>query len=305
MLQRLSPKLYFDFKDIKNTILLVGTGRSGTTWVEDIINCNNDYRVLFEPFHSLYVPELSHWKHRQYISPRNVEPTWFADAYKILSGEVRNSWFDRYNTKFIAKRRIVKDIRIHLSLRWIKNKFPYIPIVYLLRHPCAVAKSKEALQWDTDLEIYLEQKELMETYLNPFEKIIRNAKTNFEKHIVSWCIENFMVLSQFESHELYICFYEDLCLEPNIQGPKLLRNLNISSDKFNNVVNKPSALSGSHSAILQKNTSLVGGWKNKISEDELRYFQDALGSFGLNCLYDETSTPKLNADDVLDTVGAV
>jgi hypothetical protein len=38
--------------DFRNTIFLAGTGRSGTTWLSNIINYKNEYRYMFEPFQS-------------------------------------------------------------------------------------------------------------------------------------------------------------------------------------------------------------------------------------------------------------
>ena len=34
-----------------NTVLIAGSGRSGTTWLSEILNYNNDYRSIFEPFY--------------------------------------------------------------------------------------------------------------------------------------------------------------------------------------------------------------------------------------------------------------
>ena len=40
--------IHVDTHDYRKTIFLAGSARSGTTWLQEIVNFNNDYRVLFE-----------------------------------------------------------------------------------------------------------------------------------------------------------------------------------------------------------------------------------------------------------------
>ena len=48
-----SSNIYLDFcKDQKNVVFISGVGRSGTTWLTELINYNHRYRILFEPFHN-------------------------------------------------------------------------------------------------------------------------------------------------------------------------------------------------------------------------------------------------------------
>lgn len=134
--------LLIDRGDFRQTVLVAGSGRSGTTWVQEIINHRGSYRVVFEPFHPKKIGALSQWKERQYLRPENDSARFLGPAGDILSGRIRNEWVDQHNRRLIAGKRIVKDIRTNLSLRWIKEHFPEVPIVLVLRHPCAVASSQ-------------------------------------------------------------------------------------------------------------------------------------------------------------------
>jgi hypothetical protein len=299
MLNKLARKFFYDNKNINNSVVLIGTGRSGTTWVEDIINCNNDFRIMFEPFNTHYVPLLKNWKHRQYISSKSKNSKYYEDTRKILSGDIKNKWIDRFNSRFFSTKRLIKDIRIHLSLRWIKNTFPHVPIVYLLRHPCAVAKSKESLNWSTDLDVYINQEELVDHILEPFISTIKNANTNFEKHIVLWCIENYVVLSQFKKEEILVCFYESLCTNSNFEAKRLLDYLDIHPNDLDSIIKKPSALSSEHSAIKKGQSNLVNGWQNKVTESELTFFNSTMKTFSLDYLYSGSLHPLVEPDNAL------
>ena len=51
-----SPSKYFhDTKNINNTILVAGVGRSGTTLLAETINYDNQFRLMFEPFNKYKV----------------------------------------------------------------------------------------------------------------------------------------------------------------------------------------------------------------------------------------------------------
>ena len=131
----------------KNSIFLSAVGRSGTTWVTDLINFNNNYRYIHEPFHPNRINQVSHYKYIQYIKPENKDPFFFVPAHNILSGRIRSLWTDSSNTTIVSSKRLIKDIRTNLLLKWMNVNFPEVPIILLLRHPCAVANSWLKLGW--------------------------------------------------------------------------------------------------------------------------------------------------------------
>ena len=63
------PRYFYDTKNINNTIIVAGVGRSGTTLLAETINYDNKFRLMFEPFHKYKVKTLSEMNYRLYISP--------------------------------------------------------------------------------------------------------------------------------------------------------------------------------------------------------------------------------------------
>ena len=98
--------------DIKNTVLLAGVGRSGTTWLSDIINYNNAYRDMFEPFYNDRVPMCKPLRNKLYLRRDEVNSKVEGISNKILSGKIRNSWCDSQNKRIFSTQRILKDIRV-------------------------------------------------------------------------------------------------------------------------------------------------------------------------------------------------
>lgn len=299
IVRRLDPrrKFFIDINNYHNTIFVAGAPRSGTSWLQDMVNYKQEHRIVFEPFHSKKTKEVKHFHFRQYLSPDNREERYLAPARDILSGNVRNSWVDNYNKKFFVQKRLVKDVRTNLMLKWIKTTFPEIPIIYIMRHPCAVALSRRERGFSTHLNVYLDQNQLMMDHLKPFEHIINNAKDMFDKHMIMWCIDNYVPLQQFLKGEMHIVFYEHLCIQPNEEIQKIFKFLDtpcdINDPVLQGLIKKPSLLSRDGSAILhQKN--LIDEWKTGINEAETKRAVELLKLFSLDRAYDAEPLPRID-----------
>ena len=61
-LSRLPGGLYVDLEkgDHRSSVFLAGSGRSGTTWLSEIINHRRGYRYVFEPFNPREVGLFGH-----------------------------------------------------------------------------------------------------------------------------------------------------------------------------------------------------------------------------------------------------
>lgn len=294
-------KLFFDFCDYRNTIFLAGSGRSGTTWIQENLNYDNQFRIMFEPFYPYQVKQLKGWNNRQYIRFESSDKHQLKIAEKILSGKIRHEWIDRQNNRNgIFKKRILKDIRSNLLIKWVKEHFSEIPIIFLMRHPCAVANSKMKLNWNNQLEDVLMQQDLMDDFLNPFKKIINTAKDVYDKHLILWCIENYVPLKQFKDGEMLIVLYENVCMNPIHELNRLLSFIGgkIFPDALERLSN-PSALTRKESAI-NTGKNMINSWKSSVPDKKIDRTIGILSEFGLDKLYNAGGMPIIHSDDVLN-----
>ena len=297
---RIKNKLIFDPADYRNTIFLTGSGRSGTTWVQEIINTHNEFRVMFEPFHSDKVSLLNGWYNRQYIRNFDQSDNFISPANIILSGSIRHKWIDRHNYRMFAKKRIIKDIRTQLMLKWIKTNFPEIPIIMIMRHPCAVANSRIRANWGTFLNEFIAQEQLVNDFLSPFIKYIKESNSTFENQLFMWCIENYVPLKQFNPGEILLIFYENICSNPQNEISKILNFLNINYDyNYIKKSKKPSSVSHKDSAIISGG-DFIKKWKSFISANQINRAVQILSIFGLQNIYNESCYPLLNDSDALN-----
>jgi hypothetical protein len=292
--------LHWNIKhDVKNTVLITGSPRSGSTWVEEILNFDHQYRLMFEPFHPKKVKQVQNWKFRQYFPRNHHQEQDLTTATKILSGQLRNFWVDQFNSKRIVKERLVKEVRAGLMLSWLRQNFTEMPIIYVIRNPYSVTQSRVNLKWDTNLNMYLEQNALVRDHLHPFIDIINSAKTLWEKQFVSWCIENYVPLKQMTKNDnIHTVFYESLYLNPDIEVPRLLNYLDKkANDKAFLQHKKPSAMVRVGASIENGKNPLTS-WKNQVSTEQFEKSQEILRAFGLDHLYSDQGLPKLSFDEV-------
>jgi hypothetical protein len=277
-------------------MLIAGTARSGTTWLADIIASQMPCRVMFEPFHSGKVKGFSQFNYFQYMHPEEENNDLYTYCYKLFTGDIRDSWIDRKIDNLNPQSRLVKDIRANLFLKWISQNFPQVPILFIIRHPCAVVLSRMKLDWATDTDIYpfLAQREVIGDFLSDKMDIIKKAKTDVEKHAIVWCVSNLVPLKQFNSGGLSIIFYENLCIQPHIEIPKIFKTLQheYKNSVFDHI-NKPSTTSMRTSAVLTGENK-VTRWKRELSPEQISNIMSVVETFKLDHIYGESVMPLIS-----------
>ena len=193
----------------EDTVLVAGSGRSGTTWIEELLNRNNDFRIMFEPFWGKQVREVRHFSDHQYLPPGNNDSRFVEPAGRILSGHVRNRWIDHQNTAHLPRRRLVKEIRANNWLGWAADHWPHMPVIFIVRHPMAVVSSGKTLGWGDGLDRLLAQPNLLADHLDPdSEGYVRSLTDPWQRAIARWCIENLVPFRTLGPTRATLVLYE-------------------------------------------------------------------------------------------------
>ena len=286
---------------LDDLIIVAGMGRSGTTWAGNIINYDNSYRVLFEPFFPAKASEAKGFEYIQYLNPHYRNEVLANQARAILTGDVRNDWVDRGNDRLLYRRRIVKDIRCNLMLGWLKRLANNPPVVFVIRHPLQVLHSwlelgwgKEAIGSRSDFDIITSQKELSNDF--PIIKDVMgliDRQDLFETLLFEWCVYHLVPFRHLSKNDAYPLFYEKLLTNPTNEVGSLFRYLN-----------KPIDADASHKSILASSGTnfldrdygrdqarLLNSWKDDFSASQIRRADYILSAFGLNGIYDKNGLP--------------
>lgn len=279
-----SGNLFLDLGgDYRDAVFVAGSGRGGTTWLSELVNHSSERRFVFEPFHPEKVPLCRGFRRKQYLPPGDERPEYLDAARSILSGRLRSPWTDRFNRKVLARRRLVKDIRANLLLGWMRRHFPEMPVVLLLRHPCAVADSRLRLGWRDNLDEVMVQKDLVKDHLEPFEAAIRAAEDPFERSVFLWCVENYVPLRQSAGDAgIRVVFYERLLLEPEEELPPLFEFLGEDFDG--------SLLAKAREDPQSRRRAFE--WTERVGESRSRRAAEILALFGLDSVYGEGALPR-------------
>lgn len=285
------------FLDIagQEVTLVVGSARSGTTWVQELINYQQDHRVLFEPFAHAKVPFIPPQLPRCYLRPGANYVDFAAKIQRVLAGRLRDPWVDRFTAPLrLYRRRLLKEIRMLPFLRWLYEAFPDLKIVYVMRHPCAVAASWLRLQWPNhpNPRMFFGQPELVADYLTPFLPLVEQTEGKFEQSIFFWALENYVPLQQFRAGEFFPLFYEELCTTPEVVLPQLCDFLGLAQKPaLDEAVKRPSALAKKHSAIIT-GASLIHDWQTQVTPAQTQRAVSILRQFGLDTLYNSEPMPN-------------
>lgn len=284
----------------REVVWLLGDGRSGTTWVSNIINWSGRYREMFEPFHPKLVKGMHGFAFHQYVRPDETDPYFSQRIRAVFTGKFRDSRVDRDNHHFFYRGLLIKDIFANLLLGWVQCHIPDVKKILLVRNPFAVAFSKYRKKdwiWMTDPKEFLHQKSLYEDYLAPFDDIIRGVGDDaIERHLMIWAIIHYIPFKQLKRDQVYVLFYEALQSNPRPELARLFRYLygDQSPEIGDPILARlaiPSVTAGDDSNVAQ-GKSPVTAWKEQASPQHIAKGLSILASFGLDQLYGTDSMPR-------------
>ncbi|HEU5304986.1 MAG TPA: sulfotransferase [Gemmatimonadales bacterium] len=287
-------RLYRDAnRDPGRSLMVAGTARSGTTWLAEVIASQTKSRIMFEPFHSRLVPAFRAFRYFQYMRPEEPDDELLDYCRQVFTGAIRDRWIDREVEHLRPTNRVIKEIRANLFLKWIRVRFPEMPLVVIVRHPCAVVWSRLQLGWatDGDIEPLLDQSKLVQDFLEDRLDLIRSARTPEEKHAVIWCVSYLVPLTQLAPQDATVVSYERLRTEPSIEVPGLFRAIGLSfrASLFDRL-DRPSKTTVAASPVMGGGSS-VGRWARELSPAQVRRILAVVEGFGMGSLYGDSLVP--------------
>ena len=158
------------------SLIIAGAGRSGTTWLAELVDRLAPSRWVFEPFHDR-VPVGARFAYR-WLDPAESDSALEMFWRQALDGSLPDRWVRHLEPGHERPELVlVKTIRGNLMLGWLRQNFPSVPIIALLRDPCDVVASRLRCGWDAR-PVY--------ERLRAQNLDVPNVTTQEEMHAVEW-----------------------------------------------------------------------------------------------------------------------
>lgn len=301
----LSPEIAFIERnhDIGNTLLLASSARSGSTWLAEMLAQKYSCRLIFEPFRPDRVRLARDVPEGVYADPAEDDPELYRVVRRILTGRVRHPWADSLNAYRFPQRRLVKEIRLTNLLPWIHARFPEVPVIYLIRHPIPASVSAARLLMNTALD-----DRLMDGPLAPWREIVTVQSADpdlFHRHVLRWCMENLIPISQLPPTSVHVVLYEDLAENPAGELQRLAQYLKgfgartwASDPAVIPPTDRPSPTNWLNTPVLPARQRLQL-WQQTVPPHSIERAVALLREFGLDRLYDGSARALVPAGDVL------
>ncbi|TDU34415.1 hypothetical protein BXY82_2736 [Gelidibacter sediminis] len=203
-------------------VIVVGSARSGTSWLSETLAQPFRYRMLFEPDQETRT-KRGHLLCDQWLTSKADSPEAYSYLKSVFHNRVDCDWiaqnsnrtFKRHLWPFIPKRYIIKFVRCNLSAHYMNSEFG-IPLIHIIRNPYDIIRSQEQVKfpWLYDLSKFAQQKKLVKLIQDGFNYDISSVKhlTDVEILTLRWCIENVIPLEVLKPYSVNasVVRYEDL-----------------------------------------------------------------------------------------------
>jgi hypothetical protein len=264
-------KLFSKTSSIQKPLLVTGSHRSGSTWIGKVLESSNAFLYLDEPT-SLNdipnsLPEIQYWF--QHIRS--------SDHYLIKQLQSLNNDALRRH-----KRALFKDPLAFFSIDIFIQKLQ-ADILISIRHPAAFVSSLKRLGWSHDFNHFLQQPELMETYLYPFRQEIENhARKEYDiidQGILLWNIIYLTALKYKQKYpQIYLVRHEDLSLEPITEFKKMFAHFNIpfttnTQQYITDTTNEKNSIEAKNNAVhqLHRNAKAnIYNFQKRLTHNEIK-----------------------------------
>lgn len=291
-----SPRVaFFDTHEPSEPLWwIIGTQRSGTTWVGELIDPEQRRRVLFEPFHPVHsrLARSSGLRWGEYVAPGVRRPALEDAVARLATGRVRDAWIDRQNRRRFYRSRMVKDVATTNLVPWLADHRPDDRVVLVLRHPFAVAWSLAEVPWASghdDTDALFDQPALLDA-IGPVpgldEWIARAGHDQFVRRTLKWCFENTLPLRAAAASRYDVIHYEDLVADLERGLARL--GVAVPPDPT-----RPSRTDfrGRARRLRDQPEQLVTGWCESLGPEQIRTGLEILEAFGLAAHYGESPWP--------------
>lgn len=195
-----------------------------------------------------------------------------------------------------AKRLVIKFCRVSRMLPWMVSRYPHLRPIHIIRHPCAVVASQlRHPEWQSSFSPRFEFLDGPYSGLyDAYQPLLQGKHTREEKLAVNWCLDHLFALRSHDPRTpgTVICAYEKLVTDGVSEVQRIANAVGIERpDVHEQRMKQPSSTTERGSPVLAGGNQLLG-WRNELSNDQVKRILNIVCAFGLGDLYCEA--PELD-----------
>jgi hypothetical protein len=308
--------------------LIAGSGRSGTTWVQDAIASANGLRPVFEPLHPDVSETGRRYAHRA-LGPGDDCPElqefleaacagrgnclwtryrrqrgWLLPSPRELATLHSVARLGRRWGRFIsevprlaiaarAPRPIVKCIRANLMLGWLAGRLGWKSVL-IVRHPGAVIESELRGSWDSEFEIdrFRQDSRLHALTQDRYRSILERRMTQVQALATRWVVENQWVVEDAPAHGVTVVHYETLKLSPVVEWRRICAALELEHPPREDAIRRPSQQSSPTASSASAHVD-EPHWLNALTTEQKDQIGGILDSAGVEIYRMDNPRPQL------------
>jgi len=287
---------FFKHEQLKeNNIFLFSTRRGGSTWLSQLLSCDQSTRYVDHALGYLnmdfversYLPKVYL---NQYIEPdRRINEYFDAiEKGKLTSRAIANPFSPDFVRK--SQRLVYKITEGKALINWLsETRKGYF--VFQFRHPISNALSIIRNGWGLTVEAYLKNEFFVKKYLtkeqHQYALEIYSGNDMMAKCVLNWTMENLVPFKFTPKEKVIYVSYEETVEHPLEMIDYLARKLDLTNvmemQKTHNKPSNSSRLSTNETKEkIKNNQSFLGNWRKKISEEEEQKLLDIPLFFGID-----------------------
>jgi hypothetical protein len=259
--------------------IINGFDRSGTTLIAKVLATHPQVELIFQPFNRTVVHETQWAEWEPEVRCPELEA--FLDS--LLSGRLdrsflKSEWCANQSTTLepqAGKLHVIKSTKLHFKSRWLRSRYPQMPLFGIYRDPrgvlCSLVRNGFHVSWYgarafAGVSRFLETRPDLDAMYGRF---LRDARDDVEKMAVVIAVRTRVMGESLDPSRWLV--YEEVLKDPNGELNGFLARFGLSEMRF--------------SSALRRDWNVVGErfkaadlWRSRFGRDELERLEPILFS---------------------------
>jgi hypothetical protein len=281
-------------------IVIAATGRGGSTWLAELLECPPGLPLLWEPLHLGTNPSCRNYGFdwQQYIPIGANEPRKRAFFESLFTGTGMNvEWitsthFDlRQYLRF--RRFLVKFVNANLLLPWLVREFQ-LRTLLLIRHPCSVVASQlRHSAWQYLTKDILTFSPALATNYPHFARCFAQLNELEELLAWEWAQQIYVPLASPLPHQWRLVAYESLVTDGPAELQRIFDYLDMPvPDAAEAHLRTPSSTT-THESSLRLGDRRLDRWREQLTPQQIDNIYKVVHAMGVH-FYDGPDLPDFD-----------